>query len=131
MQRSDQSDEDYYKSLGCKYREDGTPEQPEQFWKRMGGIMYLYASIMITKQRQGVNKPHPHGIGNAWRWLAATLNIGKNLLFYYTLFFKELKHGFYIIFKFNNKIFRFCTYDDFYFQYIEIILSNKVVSAEQ
>lgn len=77
MPRPDQSDQDYYKSLGCKYSDDGTPEEPEQFWKRLGGIMYLYASILVTKQRQGVNKPHPHGIGNAWRWLAATLNIGK------------------------------------------------------
>lgn len=75
----EQSDEDYYKSLGCKYNEDGTPEEPEQFLKRLGGTMYLYASILVTKQRQGVNKPHPHGIGNAWRWLAATLNIGKNI----------------------------------------------------
>ncbi|XP_014215972.1 nucleoporin GLE1 isoform X2 [Copidosoma floridanum] len=72
--RNDQTEEEYYKSLGCKYGEDGKPEQPDKFWKRLGGIMYLYASILVTRQRQGVNKPHPHGLGNAWRWLAATLN---------------------------------------------------------
>ena len=75
-----QSEEDYYKSLGCTYKEDGTPEKPDQFHKRLRGIMYLYAAILVTRQRQCINKPHPHGIGNAWRWLAAALNIGKNLL---------------------------------------------------
>ncbi|XP_011493871.1 PREDICTED: nucleoporin GLE1 [Ceratosolen solmsi marchali] len=70
----DQSEDEYCKSLGCKYTDAGIPEKPEQFWKRLGGIMYLYASIMVTRQRQGMNKSHPHGLGNAWKWLATTLN---------------------------------------------------------
>ncbi|KAJ8681405.1 hypothetical protein QAD02_017192 [Eretmocerus hayati] len=69
-----QSEKDYYKALGCKFNVDGSSEKPEQFLKRLGGIMYLYASIMVTKQRQGITKAHPYGIGNAWRWLAATVN---------------------------------------------------------
>lgn len=77
MQRNDQSEDDYFKMLGYKYNENGTPEMPDQFLKRLGGTMYLYASILVTKQRQGVNRPHPHGLGNAWRWLAATINIGN------------------------------------------------------
>jgi hypothetical protein len=43
--------------------------------------MRLYASITITGQRKGVTKPHPHGLGYAWRWLAIVLNIGKNIIF--------------------------------------------------
>ncbi|KAL7289651.1 hypothetical protein TKK_0016380 [Trichogramma kaykai] len=74
-QSSDQSETDYYKLLGCKFNDNGTPEKPDQFWKRLGGVMYMYASIIITKQRKGIDKPHPHGVGNAWRWLAATVNI--------------------------------------------------------
>ncbi|XP_058793400.1 mRNA export factor Gle1 [Phymastichus coffea] len=70
-----QSEEIYIKLIGWKCTEDGELEKPEQYWKRIGGMMYLYASIIVTKQRQSVNKPHPHGLAHAWRWLAATLNI--------------------------------------------------------
>lgn len=79
-QQEGQSDEDYYKSLGCKYSEDGTVEQQDKFLKRMSGFMRLYASITITQQRKSVNKPHPHGLEHIWRWLAVVLNIGKNIL---------------------------------------------------
>jgi hypothetical protein len=80
MPHKEQSEEEYCKLLGCKYTDAGTPEKPEQFWKRLGGIMYLYASILITRHRQGINKPHPHGLANAWKWLAATLNNGTYTL---------------------------------------------------
>lgn len=75
QQQEGQSNEDYYKSLGCKYSEDGAVETQDKFLKRMSGLMRLYASITVT--RQGVAKPHPHGLQHAWRWLAVVLNIGK------------------------------------------------------
>ncbi|KMQ90590.1 nucleoporin gle1 [Lasius niger] len=73
-QQEGQSNEDYYKSLGCKY-EDGTVEKQDKFLKRMSGLMRLYASITVTGQRKGVAKAHPYGLQYAWRWLAAVLNI--------------------------------------------------------
>ena len=73
-----QTNEEYYKSLGYKYTEDGTVEKQDKYLTRMTGLMRLYASIIVTKQRRGCNTPHPHGIQNAWRWLAITLNSGKH-----------------------------------------------------
>ncbi|XP_033214285.1 nucleoporin Gle1 [Belonocnema kinseyi] len=69
-----QSNEDYYKSLGYKYSEDGTVERQDKFLKRISGLLRLYASIVVTVQRREVTRAHPHGLQNAWRWLAAMLN---------------------------------------------------------
>lgn len=44
------------------------------FLKRMKGIMRLYAAILITKPRNP-NKANPLGLQEAWRWLAAMLNL--------------------------------------------------------
>ncbi|XP_012521807.1 nucleoporin Gle1 [Monomorium pharaonis] len=74
QQQEGQSNEDYYKSLGCKYSEDGTVEKQDKFLKRMSGLMRLYASITVTRQRRGITKIHPHGLQYTWRWLAAVLN---------------------------------------------------------
>ncbi|XP_015597415.1 nucleoporin GLE1 isoform X2 [Cephus cinctus] len=74
-QQKGQSNEDYYRSLGYKYGEDGTVEKQDKYLKRMSGLIRLYASIIVTRQRRGVTKTHPHGLQNAWRWLAAILNI--------------------------------------------------------
>lgn len=81
-QLTGQSDKDYYKSLGCKYNEDGTVEDHMHFLKRITGVMRLYASIIITRKRQGVTQHHPHGLQFAWRWLAAILNKSKILKFF-------------------------------------------------
>lgn len=78
-QQQGQSNEDYYRSLGYKYSDDGTIERQDKFLKRMSGLMRLYAALTVTKQRQGITNPHPYGIKNAWRWLAATLNIGNDV----------------------------------------------------
>ncbi|XP_014474117.1 PREDICTED: nucleoporin GLE1 [Dinoponera quadriceps] len=75
LRQEGQSNEDYYKSLGCKYIEDGTFEKQDKYLKRMSGLMRLYVSITVTGQRKGVTKTHPHGLQYAWRWLAAVLNI--------------------------------------------------------
>ncbi|XP_046621898.1 mRNA export factor Gle1 isoform X1 [Neodiprion virginianus] len=74
-QQQGQSNEDYYKSLGYKYSEDGTVERQDKFLKRMSGLMRLYAALTVTRQRKLVTSSHPHGLQNAWRWLAAILNI--------------------------------------------------------
>ncbi|XP_046389622.1 mRNA export factor GLE1 [Ischnura elegans] len=75
-QREGQSDEEYYKALGYRYMDDGTVEKQDKFLKRMSGIMRLYAAIIVTKQmRQYQHNPHPHGVENGWRWMAATLNL--------------------------------------------------------
>ncbi|XP_012273249.1 nucleoporin GLE1 [Orussus abietinus] len=69
-----QSDENYSRSLGYRDSENGDMETEDKYLKRMSGLMRLYVSIMVTRQRKGVTKDHPHGLRNAWRWLAATLN---------------------------------------------------------
>lgn len=73
-----QTHEEYYRSLGYKYTEDGVAEQQDKYLTRMSGLVRLYASIVVTAQRRIANKPHPHGIKNAWRWLAVTLNTGRS-----------------------------------------------------
>lgn len=78
-----QSNETYYKSLGYKYSEDGCIEKQDQFLKRISGIMRLYASIIVTNPKKGSYKNHPHGLQNAWRWLAALTNNGNLLSFSY------------------------------------------------
>ncbi len=45
---------------------------------RMGGVARLYAACMISKlpkESLRAKRDHPHGIGNAWRWLASCLNL--------------------------------------------------------
>ncbi|XP_051174424.1 mRNA export factor GLE1 [Leptopilina boulardi] len=69
-----QTDMEYYKSLGYKYNENGIVEDHIKFLKRITGLMRLYSSIIVTRQRQGIMKNHPHGLQFAWRWLAAMLN---------------------------------------------------------
>lgn len=74
-QQQNQSNDDYYKSLGYKYTKNGILETGEQFLNRMSGVTRLYIALTVTRQRRQVNTPHPHGLHNAWRWLAAILNI--------------------------------------------------------
>ncbi|XP_067010642.2 mRNA export factor GLE1 [Anabrus simplex] len=69
-----QSDQDFYKSLGYLYSENGEVEKQDKFLKRMSGIMRLYAAILITPPRRGQTKPHPHGLKQGWRWIACMLN---------------------------------------------------------
>lgn len=68
--------ENYRIYLGYKNLDNDMEEQ-DKFLKRMSGLMRLYASITVTKQRRGITKHHPHGLQYAWRWLAAILNLGK------------------------------------------------------
>lgn len=71
-QKEGQSDEEYYRSLGYKYS-SGKVEQQPAYLKRMSGVVRLYAAIMISVPRR--NQPHPYGLTEAWRYLAALLNL--------------------------------------------------------
>lgn len=93
LQQEGQSNEDYYKSLGCKYTEDGTFEMQDKYLRRMSGLMRLYASITITGQRRYVEKPHPHSLKYAWRWIAAVLNIGRKRMISILCFTFPSKHN--------------------------------------
>lgn len=71
-QQEGQSDEDYYKSLGYRYT-GGKVEQQPAYLKRMSGVVRLYAAVMISLPRR--QQPHPHGLEQAWRYLASLLNL--------------------------------------------------------
>ncbi|CAG5131341.1 unnamed protein product, partial [Candidula unifasciata] len=70
-----QSSIDYHKSLGYKVSEDGTIEEQDKFLRRMSGLMRLYCACMVAPLPPDVNSTHPHGLENAWKWLARTLNL--------------------------------------------------------
>lgn len=69
-----QSDVDYYKSLGYKYDED-VIEKQDKFLKRMSGFMRLYAAVIQSPLPPGCKGPHPHGLEWGWKWLAHVLNL--------------------------------------------------------
>ena len=71
-QKEGQSDEEFYKSLGYRYS-DGKVEQQPAYLKRMSGVIRLYAAVTISLPRR--NQPHPHGLQQAWRYLASLLNL--------------------------------------------------------
>ena len=73
-QKQGQSDTDHYKQLGYEYSENGQIESQDKFLKRMSGLVRLYAAILITDSRRN-QAPNPHGLGAAWRFLAAVLNM--------------------------------------------------------
>ncbi|KAJ6654575.1 hypothetical protein lerEdw1_006728 [Lerista edwardsae] len=67
--------EEYQRMLGYQVK-DSTVEPQDNFLKRMSGMIRLYAAILQLqwpyRDRQGA---HPHGLNNAWRWLAQMLNM--------------------------------------------------------
>ena len=36
--------------------------------------MRLYSSLLISQPPQGQGRAHPHGVQNAWQWLARVMN---------------------------------------------------------
>ncbi|XP_076040717.1 gle1 RNA export mediator [Oratosquilla oratoria] len=70
-----QSDVDYCKSIGRKWRdsrEEGAPENFDLYLKRMGNASRLYSRIIAMQVRQG---SHPHGIQHGWYWICALLSL--------------------------------------------------------
>jgi hypothetical protein len=67
-----------YRSLGYRYKQSGELEDQYRFLKRMSGIMRLYAAILISQPcRYQQKKSHPHGLAQAWRWIACMVNLAK------------------------------------------------------
>lgn len=73
----EQSNEEYYQSLGYHYI-DGQIEKQDKFLKRMTGILRLYFAIFIAKPKRGQPK-NPHDIKYAWNFLASILKLKPQL----------------------------------------------------
>lgn len=71
---NDETDEDYYKSLGYNYI-NGVVETQNKYVNRMTGIIRLFAAIIVTETKSG----KALGIGQAWMLLAATVNLVPQL----------------------------------------------------
>uniref|UniRef100_A0A1B6HBG1 mRNA export factor GLE1 n=1 Tax=Homalodisca liturata TaxID=320908 RepID=A0A1B6HBG1_9HEMI len=97
-----QSNEDYYKMLGYQYSDDGKVESQDKFLRRMSGIMRLYAAILVTPLKQShaqEGKKHPLSMQEAWRWLAATLNMSPRPDISPTLLFDFLEVAGWLFYK--------------------------------
>lgn len=66
---NEETDEEYYKSLGYNYT-NGVVEKQENYLKRMTGIIRLFAAIIVTETRSG----KALGIGQAWMIIAGTVH---------------------------------------------------------
>lgn len=73
----EQTNEKYYESLGYHYI-DGQVEKQDKFLKRMTGIFRLYFAIFISRPKREQSK-NPHGISNAWNFLASILKLEPQL----------------------------------------------------
>ncbi|VVC44232.1 GLE1-like [Cinara cedri] len=71
---NNETDEEYYKSLGYNYT-DGVVEQQDKYVKRMTGIIRLFAAIIVTETKSG----KALGIGQAWMIIATTLHLVPQL----------------------------------------------------
>lgn len=67
---NEETDEEYYKSLGYNYT-NGIVEKQEKYVKRMTGIIRLFAAIIVTETRSG----NALSISQAWMIIAATVNL--------------------------------------------------------
>nr|CAD7569411.1 unnamed protein product [Timema californicum] len=122
-QVENQSNQDFYKSLGYRYSEQGEVEKQPKFLKRMSGVMRLYTAIMVTRlRRQDQNKPHPHGLKQAWRWLVCMLNLEPKPDICATLILDFLEVSGYMM---------FATYGKEFQKLLHIILSLTGVSSRR
>ncbi|XP_059475609.1 mRNA export factor Gle1 isoform X2 [Neocloeon triangulifer] len=69
------SDENYYKSLGYKYDEDGKIEPQDKYLKRMTGTAHLFFAILISKLPRDISSQPPPTLAKIWTWLASLLNL--------------------------------------------------------
>lgn len=74
-QSEGQTDQEFYKSRGYSYSDEGTVEKQDKFLKRMTGIFRLCCAIWISKPTKVMSGSNPHGLRHAWRWLAAFINL--------------------------------------------------------
>ena len=60
---------------GYKISDDGKAESEDDFQKRMGGVVRLYAAVIQAEVTIfGTELVHPQGLGHGWMWLARVLN---------------------------------------------------------
>lgn len=71
---SEETDEEYYKSLGYNYT-DGVVEKQDKYIKRMTGIIRLFAAFVVTETKNG----KALGIGQSWMLIAATVSLTPQL----------------------------------------------------
>lgn len=69
----EQSDEEYYKSLGYRYI-DGVIEKQDKFLKRITGIAKLYFALLIARPKKS-QKNSPLGLKIAWNWFVSILKL--------------------------------------------------------
>lgn len=92
-----QSDEDYYKSLGYRYK-DNVIERQDKFLKRMSGTMRLYTAMIICRlKRNHQGKMHPFGIINGWQWIASILNLEPKVDITATMIYEFLEVAGYVM----------------------------------
>lgn len=89
-QQEGQNDQDYYKALGYEYV-DGVVEKQDKFLKRMSGVVRLYAAVIVSVPRVKQQQPHPFGLKNGWKFLAATVNLPPRLEITATVLFNFLE----------------------------------------
>ncbi|XP_050531056.1 mRNA export factor Gle1-like [Daktulosphaira vitifoliae] len=70
----EETDEEYYKSLGYIYK-DGIIEKQDKYVTRMTGIIRLFAALIVTESKSG----KALGIAQAWMLLSATVNMVPQL----------------------------------------------------
>jgi len=67
---NDETDEEYYKSLGYNYTNE-VVEKQDRYVKRMTGIIRLFAAIIVTETKSG----KALSISQAWMIIAATVHL--------------------------------------------------------
>jgi nucleoporin GLE1 len=78
VRKEGQSDEAHYRFVGYKYDDVGRVEEQDKFIKRMSGLARLYSAVCtsaVSNTQLNAAVDHPHGLGNAWRFLASALNL--------------------------------------------------------
>ena len=48
-------------------------EPQDKFLKRISGLMYLYAALLVSTPPRG--PPHPHCLEHGWAWLTRVMNL--------------------------------------------------------
>ncbi|EDW72801.2 uncharacterized protein Dwil_GK16987 [Drosophila willistoni] len=69
-QHSNQTTEQYLKTIGYRLSEKNELEKPDIYLKRQTGLARLYAAVIMTPSRKSDGPAHCFGLEEGWRWLA-------------------------------------------------------------
>ncbi|XP_068148577.1 mRNA export factor Gle1 [Drosophila tropicalis] len=69
-QHSNQTTEQYLKTIGYRLSEKNEMEKPDIYLKRQTGLARLYAAVIMTPGRKSDGPAHCFGLEEGWRWLA-------------------------------------------------------------